>query len=130
MFDFEIIKKLYTSLSKRIDFAKNILKRPLTYTEKILYSHLFESKFDTEFLRMKSYVEFSKYCCCDLLVIYLVEIKRSNIIICSILGRFFILLFINSLQSLSASSIGRVVIKYFVLFIWKTLFLFLNYRIC
>ena len=59
MFDFEIIKKLYTSLSKRIDFAKNILKRPLTYTEKILYSHLFESKFDTEFLRMKTYVEFS-----------------------------------------------------------------------
>jgi len=46
-------------LSERVDFAKNILKRPLTYTEKILYSHLFESKFDTEFLRMKSYVEFS-----------------------------------------------------------------------
>jgi len=59
MFDFEIIKNLYTGLSERVDFAKNILKRPLTYTEKILYSHLFESKFDTEFLRMKSYVEFS-----------------------------------------------------------------------
>ena len=59
MFDFEIIKNLYMGLSERVDFAKNILKRPLTYTEKILYSHLFESKFDTEFLRMKSYVEFS-----------------------------------------------------------------------
>ena len=59
MFDFEIIKNLYMGLSERVDFAKNILKRPLTYTEKILYSHLFESKFDTEFLRMKTYVEFS-----------------------------------------------------------------------
>ena len=58
MFDFEIIKDFYNGLSERVDFAKNILKRPLTYTEKILYSHLFESKFDAEFLRSKSYVEF------------------------------------------------------------------------
>ena len=59
MFDFEIIKDLYTSLSKRVDFAKNILQRPLTYSEKILYSHLFENNFDNEFLRSESYVEFS-----------------------------------------------------------------------
>ena len=59
MFDFEIIKDFYNGLSERVDFAKNILKRPLTYTEKILYSHLFESKFDAEFLRSKSYVEFA-----------------------------------------------------------------------
>ena len=59
MFDFEIIKDYYAGLSERVDFAKNILKRPLTYTEKILYSHLFESKFDAEFLRTKSYVEFA-----------------------------------------------------------------------
>ena len=59
MFDFEIIKDFYTGLSERVDYAKNILKRPLTYTEKILYSHLFESKFDAEFLKTKSYVEFA-----------------------------------------------------------------------
>ncbi|MEE3196210.1 MAG: aconitate hydratase, partial [Candidatus Neomarinimicrobiota bacterium] len=59
MFDFEIIKDFYNGLSERVDFEKNILKRPLTYTEKILYSHLFESKFDAEFLRSKSYVEFA-----------------------------------------------------------------------
>ena len=59
MFDFEIIKDLYANLSKRVDFAKNILNRPLTYTEKILYSHLFDPKFNNEFLRAKSYVEFS-----------------------------------------------------------------------
>ena len=59
MFDFEIIKDLYANLSERIDFAKNILNRPLTYTEKILYSHLFDPKFNNEFLRAKSYVEFS-----------------------------------------------------------------------
>ena len=51
MFDFEIIKDLYANLSKRVDFAKNILNRPLTYTEKILYSHLFDPKFNNEFLR-------------------------------------------------------------------------------
>ena len=59
MFDFKIINELYNSLSERVDFAKSILQRPLTYTEKILYSHLFETKFSTEFLRSKSYVEFS-----------------------------------------------------------------------
>ena len=53
MFDFEIIKDLYANLSKRVDFAKNILNRPLTYTEKILYSHLFDLKFNNEFLRAK-----------------------------------------------------------------------------
>ena len=59
--------------------------------------------------------------------------SKSNLIFTILIegdARVFILLFINNLQSLSASSIGRVVIKYFVLFIWKTLFLFLNYRIC
>ena len=59
MFDFEIIKDLYTSMSKRIDFAKDILQRPLTYSEKILYSHLFKNDFDEEFIRSESYVEFS-----------------------------------------------------------------------
>lgn len=59
MFDFEIIKDLYANLSKRVDFAKNILNRPLTFTEKILYSHLFDPEFNNEFLRAKSYVEFS-----------------------------------------------------------------------
>ena len=59
MFDFEIIKDLYTGLSKRVDFAKQILQRPLTYSEKILYSHLFENNFDEEFIRTESYVEFS-----------------------------------------------------------------------
>jgi len=59
MFDFEIIKDLYTNMSKRIDFAKDILQRPLTYSEKILYSHLFKNDFDEEYIRSESYVEFS-----------------------------------------------------------------------
>ena len=59
MFDFEIIKDLYTSMSKRIDFAKDILQRPLKKKKKILYSHLFKNDFDEEFIRSESYVEFS-----------------------------------------------------------------------
>ena len=59
MFDFDLIKDLYENLSERVDFAKSILKRPLTYSEKILYSHLFENNFDSEYIRSKSYVEFS-----------------------------------------------------------------------
>ena len=50
MFDFDLIKDLYENLSERVDFAKSILKRPLTYSEKILYSHLFKNNFDSEYI--------------------------------------------------------------------------------
>jgi aconitate hydratase len=40
MFDLELIKKVYTDFKGKIDAAKKVLNRPMTYAEKILYAHL------------------------------------------------------------------------------------------
>ena len=40
MFDLKIIEKFYASFPAKVDNARNILDRPLTYTEKILFGHL------------------------------------------------------------------------------------------
>jgi len=44
MFDLELIKKVYAGLPEKVENAKKKLNRPLTYAEKILYAHLFETK--------------------------------------------------------------------------------------
>ena len=41
-FDIEMIKAVYNQMDQRIDAARKILNKPLTLTEKILYSHLFD----------------------------------------------------------------------------------------
>ena len=58
-FDIEIIKKVYADLPAKIDKARQILNRPLTLTEKILYSHLYESQGLEEFKRGGAYVDFA-----------------------------------------------------------------------
>jgi len=40
MFDLKIIERFYASFPEKVDNARNILGRPLTYTEKILFGHL------------------------------------------------------------------------------------------
>ena len=40
MFDLKIIEKFYASFPTKVDSARSILHRPLTYTEKILFGHL------------------------------------------------------------------------------------------
>ena len=57
-FDIEMIKKVYETMPKRVEEAKKMLGRPLTYTEKILYSHLWQGAPTTAFTRGKDYVEF------------------------------------------------------------------------
>jgi len=42
MFDLELIKKVYSDFSGKVETAKALLGRPMTYTEKILYAHLWE----------------------------------------------------------------------------------------
>lgn len=42
MFDLDLIKKVYLGFKAKVDAAKNILDRPMTYAEKILYAHLWE----------------------------------------------------------------------------------------
>ncbi|MEO6189524.1 MAG: aconitate hydratase [Saprospiraceae bacterium] len=58
-FDFQMIKSLYAGLAKRIEEIKAKLKRPLTLTEKILYSHLHPDSGHNDFGRGKDYVFFS-----------------------------------------------------------------------
>ena len=59
MFDLDIIRSFYMLFAKKVNRARDILDRPLTYTEKVLYSHLFDSDQLQEFTRGESYVEFS-----------------------------------------------------------------------
>lgn len=40
LFDFEMIKKVYSQFPAKIEAARKLLGRPLTLTEKILYTHL------------------------------------------------------------------------------------------
>ena len=40
IFDFEMIKAVYTALPEKVKNARTVLGRPLTLTEKILFSHL------------------------------------------------------------------------------------------
>jgi len=59
MFDADLIEKVYEHLPKRVEAAKKKLNRPLTYAEKILYAHLFETQPLEVFDRGKNYVDFA-----------------------------------------------------------------------
>ncbi len=59
MFDLDLVKKVYSNLPERVQKAKSLLNRPLTYAEKILYSHLFESQELEIFERGNAYVNFA-----------------------------------------------------------------------
>lgn len=59
IFDFDMIKKVYTDLGTKITIAKSVLGRPLTLTEKILYSHLDKEQTTKDFGRGKDYVNFN-----------------------------------------------------------------------
>jgi aconitate hydratase len=58
-FDIEMIKKVYDSMAVRVDKAREYVGRPLTLTEKILYSHLWEGTPSQSFSRGKDYVDFA-----------------------------------------------------------------------
>jgi len=57
-FDFQMIKETYQALPGRIEIIRKILAKPLTLTEKILYSHLFDEKSLHSFVRGEDYVDF------------------------------------------------------------------------
>jgi len=59
LFDLDLIKKAYQELPGKIEKARNLLGRPLTLSEKILYGHLFGGNPETVFTRGKDYVNFS-----------------------------------------------------------------------
>ena len=58
-FDIEMIKKVYTNMTTRVDKAREIVGRPLTLTEKILYNHLWEGNPTHAFSRGVDYVDFA-----------------------------------------------------------------------
>ncbi len=58
LFDFEMIKKVYSQLAQRVAAARTVVNRPLTLTEKILYSHLDTQLATQAFERQVSYVDF------------------------------------------------------------------------
>ncbi|MGI6074152.1 MAG: aconitate hydratase [Fermentimonas sp.] len=59
IFDIEMIRKAYEQLPAKIKKAKDILGRPLTLTEKILFSHLSEGETIKDYERASDYVNFS-----------------------------------------------------------------------
>jgi aconitate hydratase len=59
VFDIEMIREVYARMPERIEQARKVLGKPLTLSEKILYSHLWDGMPETAFTRAKSYVNFS-----------------------------------------------------------------------
>lgn len=58
-FDIDMIKGVYANIAERIDTARDIVGRPLTLSEKILYAHLWEGMPTKAFKRGKDYVDFA-----------------------------------------------------------------------
>ncbi len=54
--NFDMIQKVYAEMKSKQDAARDILDRPMTYAEKILYTHLWNSP-KREYERGKDYVE-------------------------------------------------------------------------
>ncbi len=59
VFDLDLIKKLYAEMPAKVDAARKALGRPLTLSEKILYSHLWKGVAIKDFPRSNSYVDFA-----------------------------------------------------------------------
>jgi aconitate hydratase len=58
-FDIEMIKQLYATLPAKVAAARKLVGKPLTLTEKILYSHLHADQKPAVFERSKTYVDFA-----------------------------------------------------------------------
>ncbi|MFN5628163.1 MAG: aconitate hydratase [Bacteroidota bacterium] len=58
-FDIKMIEKVYNNLATKIEAARKLTNKPLTLTEKILYSHLAETLPSQPFERGNSYVDFN-----------------------------------------------------------------------
>lgn len=58
-FDLDMIQKVYGNFAGRVAAARQLVNRPLTLTEKILYAHLWDGNATTVFERGKSYVDFA-----------------------------------------------------------------------
>ncbi len=57
-FDIDMITKVYEVYPERVAKAREVLGKPLTLSEKILYTHLWDNPLVSAFERGKSYVDF------------------------------------------------------------------------
>jgi aconitate hydratase len=58
-YDIDMIKSLYAGMGARIEAARKVVGKPLTLTEKILYSHLADALPASAYTRGNSYVDFN-----------------------------------------------------------------------
>jgi aconitate hydratase len=58
-FDIDMIKNVYSRYDERIAAARQVVNKPLTLAEKILYTHLWEGNATEAYERGKSYVDFA-----------------------------------------------------------------------
>ena len=58
VFDLDLIKKVYKEMPGKVAAARKLLGRPLTLSEKILYSHL-TNQTNKAYARGKDYVDFA-----------------------------------------------------------------------
>ncbi|MFD0798293.1 aconitate hydratase [Maribacter chungangensis] len=58
-FDIDMIKGVYATMADRVNKAREIVGKPLTLSEKILYSHLWDGTPTKAFTRGKDYVDFA-----------------------------------------------------------------------
>src|SRR5260221_6405144 len=58
VFDLDLIKKVYAAMPAKIEAARKLIGRPLTFSEKILYSHLSQPPAKVH-ARGKDYVDFA-----------------------------------------------------------------------
>src|SRR5690554_4859811 len=58
-FDIDMIKKVYERIPERVDKARELIGKPLTLSEKILYSHLWDGNPTKVLQRGKDYVDFA-----------------------------------------------------------------------
>ncbi len=59
VFDIEIIKKVYDTMPSRVNVARELVGRPLTLSEKILYTHLWEGTPTQSYKKGIDYVDFA-----------------------------------------------------------------------
>ncbi|MGS2762300.1 aconitate hydratase [Sinomicrobium sp. M5D2P9] len=58
-FDIDMIQKVYAGIAERVDKAREVVGKPLTLSEKILYAHLWDGNPTKAFERGTDYVDFA-----------------------------------------------------------------------
>ena len=58
VYDLTMLKTFYAAYSEKIERVRNVLRRPMTLAEKILYAHLYDGDKVKNYRRGEDYVNF------------------------------------------------------------------------